>query len=269
MNRFLPGIVCACISLVSAADNGAASASLLKPGTPAPGFSLPDIAGKREALSIWCGPQLSKPFQNATPRLVILSFWATYCAPCQKEIPILQAFYEKHKADSLKIFLVSIDEEGAPLVAPFVADKKYTLPVLLDPYKKTSERFGVKALPSLFFISPDGVVRFSSAGLKPGTDMAAALEDIYAAVKAGKPVPASLMSGGESVAVASSAPAAPATPAVKPPANAQQKLAAALKVLSGTKVDTVARELGCDTAEVKKWADELKAAAGKLWGEIK
>ncbi len=68
------------------------SGELLKSGNRAPSFSLPRLKGKRSVLNVWCGESLRKPYINDKKHTVILSFWATYCAPCMKEIPKLMKF---------------------------------------------------------------------------------------------------------------------------------------------------------------------------------
>ena len=222
----------------------------------------------REVLSVWSGKQLSKPYVNSTPRIVILSFWATWCQPCQREIPELVKFAEKHAADSIKIFLVSLDEKGAAEVGPFVAQKGWKLPVLLDPYRKTAERYGVTSLPALFFISPGGVIRYSTTGMKKDVDFAAALETIYDAIKNNRTLPANYLAGGETVDVPASGatppPAVSAAP-VKPAPTTAQKFSAAARIESGLKPDSVAKALGVTIGEIKQWHEELKGMAAKLW----
>ncbi len=238
---------------------------LLRPGTTAPLFSLPTLSGDREALSTWCG-QLTKQYVNKTQRVVVLSFWATYCQPCAKEIPILQEFYKRHAADSLKVFLVSNDAQGAAVVDPCVKERKYELPVLLDQYHVTGDHYGVKALPALFFISTGGVVRYCASGFHKGIDMAAALDTIYACVKTGRVIPATLMPDGETVPVGDpTAPSTtPAAPVVKQIPWAV-KLEAASKLIAGGNSGAIAKSDGVDTSDVHKWADELKDAAKGLW----
>ena len=248
------------IFTVSATEN-----KLIQPGTTAPLFSLPTLNSDREALSTWCG-QLSKLYTNKTQRVVVLSFWATYCQPCSKEIPILQDFYKRHAADSLKVFLVANDDQGATVVAPCVAERKYTLPVLLDQYHFTADHYGVKALPALFFISPGGVVRYCASGFHQGTNMAAALDTIYSCVKSGKVIPASLMPDGETVPVG---PAASATTqpvsAAAPQIPWSTRLEAVAKLIAGGNPATIAKSEGVDTAELQKWTNSLKSAAKTLW----
>jgi cytochrome c biogenesis protein CcmG/thiol:disulfide interchange protein DsbE len=106
-----------------------------------------------------------KPYSNKVRNTVILSFWATYCQPCQKEIPELQKFMANHANDCDKTFLRQHRQRGGKdIVDPFVKKYHYTVPVLLDRYKVTAGRYGVKHLPALFVIDAHGVIRYSSTG---------------------------------------------------------------------------------------------------------
>jgi thiol-disulfide isomerase/thioredoxin len=257
--------VLACTAALHAAD-----VTPIKAGTEAPSFSLPTLTGTREALSVWCGKTLSKPFVNSVPQTVILSFWATYCLPCQKEIPELMKFAEKHAGDKVKVFLVNIDPEGAAKAGPFVKDKGYTLPVLVDPYRKTAERYGVKELPSLVVIGADGVVRCSWSGYKAGTDLGAQLEKIMESINAGKPVVLDAEQvAGETVAVPASVPQEPAAAAAPETKtfSARQKWHAVAQIETGKTPDEVAQELGVSKVEVEQWYEELKKAALEMWGK--
>jgi cytochrome c biogenesis protein CcmG/thiol:disulfide interchange protein DsbE len=256
------GVFCFCV-LLPAAD-----LQPLEPGKEAPSFSLPTLSGNRESLTIWCGPKLSKPFVNSVPQVVILSFWATYCVPCQKEIPELTKYAEKHTADKVKVFLINIDQEGAPKVEPFVKEKAYTLPVLLDPYRKTAERFGVRTLPALIVIGPDGIIRYSSVGYKEGTDLSAKLEEIVAAINAGKTLQAEKSdAAGETVAVPGDVPPEPAAGSAAKMVTPKQKWHAVALVETGMNVEQVAQEVGVSKEEIQQWYDELKKTAIDMWGK--
>ncbi len=236
-------------------------ASPLEPGKSAPSFSLPSVSGKRESLRIWCGTKLIKPFVNKIPHTVIVSFWATYCKPCMKEIPELQRYYEKHKNEHIKIFLINIDEKGAGIVVPFVKEKNYTLPVLFDPYKKTSERYGVKSLPALFVIGPDGIIRYSSVGYKKEISIEETLDNVIRAIKEGKNV--AIESGGEqgeSIEVQEDN-----IEKDSKPFSSKQKWHAVARIECGTSPDSVAAELNVPKEEIRKWYNELKETAIELW----
>ncbi len=235
----------------------------LAPGGDAPSFSLPTLSGARQTLSVWCGKKLAKPYLNSSPHVVVLNFWATYCKPCQKEIPELMKFEKKHKEDLIKIFCISLDKEGASIVAPFVKEKGYTLPILFDPYKRTAQRYGVKSLPALVVVGPDGVVRFSSVGYSENVSLQKLLEKAMAAAKAGQNYFAAAdEQPGESVEVKQDADdAEPAGAAISP----RDKWRAVARVESGESAEDVSGELGVSPDEVRKWYNELKQAALEMW----
>ena len=236
-------------------------ASILPPGTEAPTFSIPSLSGKRESLRIWCGKKLSKPYINNTPHIVVVSFWATYCKPCHKEIPELEKFYNKHKGENIKIFLISIDSKGAGIVVPFAKERNYTLPILFDPYKKTAQRYGVKSLPALFVIGPDGIIRYSSMGYKEEVPIEATLEKVIGAIKEGKEVPVETVGeNGETVAVRDGK--KDRTP---PEITPKQKWNAVARIECGTSPDIVAAELDVPKDEIRKWYNELKKLAIDHW----
>jgi|GEM_PF-657972 len=250
--------VCAC---ARAEEKGIST--LLPPGAEAPSFSLPTLSGERQVLGVWCGKQLLKPYLNKIPHTVVISFWATYCKPCQKEIPELMKFAEKHKDDPIKIFCISLDKEGASVVAPFVKEKEYSLPVLLDPFKRTAERYGVKTLPALIVIGPDGIIRYASAGYKENVSLDNLLERAWDAAKQGKNlvVSASEMSGGESVEVREDATGGGQAVEVAP----RDRWHAVARVECGENIKTVADELGVSSEEIKQWYAQLKEAALEMW----
>lgn len=239
---------------------------LLPAGETAPSFSLPMVDGDRLSLSMYCGAILSKPFLNKIRQTVIVSFWATYCKPCQKEIPELIAFAAKHQNENVTILCVSIDKQGAEIVEPFVKEKNYTLPVLLDPYAKTAERYGVKSLPALFVIDTMGIVRFASSGYNDNSDLGDKLEKIVAAIKEGKPIPYAKVSGASVPISTDTQKASGTVQKSKIKYSAKQKLNAVARVECGEKIDKVASSVGVTTSELHTWCNELQKTAADIWG---
>jgi len=261
--RHAAGVVLACV-LAAGAAAGADSLTLAKPGDEAPPFSLPGLDGKREALRVWCGDTLLKPYLNAVKHIVIINFWATYCKPCQKEIPELTAFMKKHQSESVKLFCISIDKEGAEKVRPFVKEKGYTVPVLLDPFARTAQRYGVKSVPALFVISPSGKIYYAGAGFDESVDLGAKLEGVLAKIKAGKASTGNKVDiAGEHVAVQNEA----GTGAKAPPPELapRERWKAVARVECGEKAVDVAKDVGVTEMEVKEWYEELKRVALELW----
>lgn len=159
MNKLRMFLILLCVSISFAAEG------LIVVGTPAPTFVLPSTEGKREYLRIWNGEKLMKPYINKVKHRVVLSFWSTNCLPCMKEIPELHKFAEKHADDSLKVFLINLDKLSAGEVKSFMKEKGWTLPSLLDPYQNCAKRYGVSAIPTLYVLSPEGVVEHAFTGI--------------------------------------------------------------------------------------------------------
>lgn len=105
-------------------------------------FTLTDLQGKEWHL------------KNLRGKVVLVNFWATWCPPCRKEMPDLQALYEKYKDQGLLILAIS-DEEVAK-VRPFIAERKISYPVMLDPERKVNGLFQVEGIPKSFVYDRDG-----------------------------------------------------------------------------------------------------------------
>jgi peroxiredoxin len=87
-------------------------------------------------------------------KVVLVNFWATWCPPCRKEMPDLQALYDRYKDQGFVV--VSISDEEAAKVQPFIAERKITYPVLLDPGRKVNDLFQVEGIPKSFVYNREG-----------------------------------------------------------------------------------------------------------------
>jgi peroxiredoxin len=141
----------------------------LQPGQPAPTFTLPlynSEAQHRSTVSLdgFVGPEAEEP----GVKLVVLSFFATFCEPCKREMPFLQQLQETYGGRGLRVLLVSIDrEEGAESKIAELARKNHvTFPILRDRFNFLARRYlGEKApLPSVFFIGKDGNIKAMNRG---------------------------------------------------------------------------------------------------------
>jgi peroxiredoxin len=105
-------------------------------------FTLLDLQGKPWHL------------RDLKGKVVLVNFWATWCPPCRKEMPDLQALYDKYKDQGFLVLSIS-DEETAK-VSPFIAERKITYPVLLDPGRKINDAFIVEGIPKSFVYDREG-----------------------------------------------------------------------------------------------------------------
>jgi peroxiredoxin len=105
-------------------------------------FTLSDLQGKARHL------------QDLRGKVVLVNFWATWCPPCRKEMPDLDALYNKYKDQGFVVLAIS-DEEAAK-VTPFISEHKISYPVLLDPGRKVNDAFIVEGIPKSFVYDRSG-----------------------------------------------------------------------------------------------------------------
>lgn len=98
-------------------------------------FSLKDIKGKR----------------------ALIHFWADWCAECRAEFPRLEEAYQKYKDDNFIIIAVNVGQTKDH-VQSFKDEFNLTFPMLLDENSKIAEKFGLRGLPTNYFIDEDAVI---------------------------------------------------------------------------------------------------------------
>ncbi len=112
---------------------------------PAPDFTLSTLDGEEFTLS----------GQQGTP--VVLNFWATWCGPCQRELPALQSAAERYAG---RVHFVGVDQgESAATVQKYVDELGLTFTIPLDEDHAVANRYNVVGLPITFFIDGEGVIR--------------------------------------------------------------------------------------------------------------
>ena len=93
-------------------------------------------------------------------KVTLVDFWATWCAPCVASMPDLQKLHDRYSDRGSSVVGVSIDEEGAKKVKPFLAKRKFSYPILLDADGKSPvwKAFGVHGVPALFLVNRNGQI---------------------------------------------------------------------------------------------------------------
>lgn len=105
-------------------------------------FTLTDLTGQTWTLKKLSG------------KVVMVNFWATWCPPCRKEMPDLNALYNQFKKQGLVILALSDEERKT--VEPFIQEKRYAYPILPDPGGKVAKDFGVDGIPKTFVYDRTG-----------------------------------------------------------------------------------------------------------------
>ncbi|MBI3158596.1 MAG: TlpA family protein disulfide reductase [Chloroflexi bacterium] len=134
---------------VSARLPGAGAARLPAPqvGFPAPDFELGTPGGEPIALSDLRG------------KAVLVNLWASWCGPCRAEMPAIQRVYEEYASRGFVVLAVNAtNQDSVTAAVDFAQALGLTFPILLDLDGAVSRQYGLRALPTSFFIRPDGVI---------------------------------------------------------------------------------------------------------------
>jgi len=105
-------------------------------------FTLTDLQGNSWTL------------QGLHGKVVLVNFWATWCPPCRKEMPDLEALYQRFKNQGFVILGISDEEAGK--VKQLLAERNVSYPILLDPGRKVNELFRVGGIPKSFVYDRKG-----------------------------------------------------------------------------------------------------------------
>ena len=141
---------------------------LPEPGSLAPDFALPDLAGETVRLSDFAG------------RPVILNFWATWCAPCRVEMPELARAAADYAAAGVVVLPIN-QEETAEQVREFYDEVGLDLPALLDSKADVGLAYGAFFLPSTVIVGPDGIISAYHRGIISRDAIDAYLEEMGSA----------------------------------------------------------------------------------------
>jgi peroxiredoxin len=124
-----------------------AGVSELTAGPRGPAFTLSTLDGRSVTLA------------DHADKLVVLNFWATWCVPCDQEMPTLEALWQRYAKRGLVVVGVSVDR-GAPrmVLEPYLRNKKLTFPIWLDPDMEVARAWRVTGVPATFLVRPGGEV---------------------------------------------------------------------------------------------------------------
>ncbi len=114
--------------------------------SPAPDFSLPRVGGGG-AVSL----------SDSRGKVVLVNFWATWCKPCEDEMPAMERLYRELGTDHFELLAVSVDESMAE-VSAFRERLELSFPILLDAEKRVAQAYQTFRFPESFLVGRDGVV---------------------------------------------------------------------------------------------------------------
>jgi peroxiredoxin len=120
---------------------------------PAPNFSLKDADGNAVNLADYRG------------KVVLVNFWATWCGPCEAEIPWFIEFEKKYKDQGFAVLGVSMDDDGWKSVRPYIASHKINYRIMIGS-QVVSDQFGqIESLPTSFVLDRQGRIASNHVGL--------------------------------------------------------------------------------------------------------
>jgi cytochrome c biogenesis protein CcmG, thiol:disulfide interchange protein DsbE len=126
-------------------------------GVHAPAFSRPAVSGATSLST-----------ESARGRVLIVDFWATYCTPCAKEFPKLQALADKH-AGALVVYGLS-EDDATDGISAFVKKTGVRFPIGWDEKNAISQRYRLDKMPTSFIVDKRGIVRFVHGGYTDGEE---------------------------------------------------------------------------------------------------
>jgi peroxiredoxin len=126
-------------------------------GQKAPDFTLRANTGKNLKLSELRG------------QVLMINFWATWCAPCRQEMPHLNRLHEQYRKAGFVLLGVNVDDKAMAAEA-MVRELNIVFPVVFDTDKQVTRRYDVDAMPSTVLIDRDGKVRHIFRGYRTGTE---------------------------------------------------------------------------------------------------
>jgi len=142
-----PWLVATALPVLAAAGRTGVS----QPAPDAPAVELRGPEGETVRLADFKG------------KVVLVDFWASWCAPCQASFPMLDRLYRQRHSDGLEVLAINVDEERQAAEA-FLAKRPHAMPVFFDPKGHAPEAFRVEGMPSSYLLDRRGRIRFKHVG---------------------------------------------------------------------------------------------------------
>lgn len=121
----------------------------------APTFQLQSLSGEQVSLAELKG------------QVVMINFWATWCAPCRQEMPHLEALYQRYSPLGFTLLGVNVEDDPKGAEA-WLAETPVSFPILFDSENRVTKLYDVVAMPSTVLVDRAGNMRFVHHGYKPG-----------------------------------------------------------------------------------------------------
>lgn len=116
-------------------------------------------------------------------KITVISFWATWCSPCKKELDAIKDYYEEWQEKyGVELVAISVDDaRSAAKVPAMVKEKEWAYRILLDPARELQTAANIQAVPHTFVLDQSGNIVFEHNGYTPGDELE--LEELFKELK--------------------------------------------------------------------------------------
>ena len=135
----------------------AAAVAPLATGAPAPAFQLDSSDGKAVDLGSLRG------------KVVMINFWASWCGPCRKEMPILEQLNKQYRGKGLTLIGVNVEPDSRAAMT-WLKETPVSFPILFDTESKVSKLYQVAGMPNTVIVDRKGTVRYIHRGYQAGAE---------------------------------------------------------------------------------------------------
>ena len=125
----------------------------IDPPEEAEDFALKTLEGRTVSLKDYLG------------KVIFLNFWATWCGPCRTEMPSMEKLWQDFKEENFVILAIDIQEESK-LVSSFMKERSLSFPVFLDGKGNVARSYGIRGIPTTFFLNPEGETIGKAVGVR-------------------------------------------------------------------------------------------------------
>ncbi len=132
--------------------------------TPAPGFALTSLSGETVQLSAYRG------------QIVLINFWATWCGPCEVEMPTFQSRFDESDSD-LVVLAINPQDSHADML-DYAAELGLTFPILMDDDNATYRTYRVPGFPTSYLVDREGILRIQHVGIMSAEQLDHYLEEL-------------------------------------------------------------------------------------------
>ena len=158
---FLISIALVGCGALSAQSDDFNRATHTKIGEKMPAFSVHEVSGATFSMAQERG------------KVVLVNFWATWCGPCQVEMPLLEkSIWDKYKSNPKFAMVAIAREQTKDVVAGFRQHHPYTFPLAYDPDRSVYKQFADIGIPRTYVVGRDGKIVFQSVGYDPSSGLA-------------------------------------------------------------------------------------------------